>query len=494
MEAKRPYNRTLVLAVLLIAAIAGALMQTSLGTALPTLMKAFDIDLSTAQQATTWFLLVNGMMVPLSAFLATRFKTKSLHEVTYLLLLVGVAMSMFTPERSDMWWLFVAGRIVTAVAVGMMMPLLQVVIINMYAPKERGAAMGMMGLVVGMAPAIGPTLTGWILEKDHTILGLTLSDSWRSMFVIPFIIVVIAVILAPFLIKNVIENRTIHLDWLSLLLSTAGFGFFLWGFTNVSAQGWTDLMQVILPIVVGVLLLLAFGWRQLKLPVPFLDIKVFANKHFTIPTIALIMATMAMFGVEMMLPTYLQNVRGLTPLDSGVTLLWGALFMGLLSPVAGVLYNKVGVRALSFMGFGLLVAGTVPYVFLNPETPTVVISVLYAVRMAGIALTLMPLTTTAMSALPDEKGADATAANNTLRQVSSSVVVALLTSVVQNVINNHTPAASMKATNPLGYADKVLTASMDGFQIAFVISLAFALLGIVLVFFMKNDAKEEATT
>ncbi|CAK1249546.1 DHA2 family efflux MFS transporter permease subunit [Fructobacillus fructosus] len=490
MKEKPSYNRWLILVVLMIAAMSGALMQTSLGRALPTLMTAFNIDLSTAQQATTWFLLVNGMMIPLSAYLANRIPTKALHIVAYVLLLAGVAMSMFTPEQKDMWWLFVAGRIVAAMAVGIMMPMLQVLIINMFKPEERGAA---MGLVVGMSPAIGPTLTGWILNKNHTILGMTLSDNWRSIFVIPFIIIIIATVLAPFLLKNVMETKKLKLDYASLILSVAGFGLFLWGFTNVATRGWSDFGQVIAPIVAGVLLLAAFAWRQLKLLVPFLDIRVFAKKEFTIPTVALLLATMAMYGVEMMLPTYLQNVRGLSALDSGITLMWGALFMGFMSPVAGVLFNKVGVKMLCFFGFGVLALGTVPYVFLNETTPTVVISVLYALRMAGIALVMMPLTTAAMGALPDEKGADGTAANNTLRQVSSSVVVALLTSIVQNVITNNTPSASLKTTDPVQYAGKVLNASMDGFQTAFLISLIFAIIGFVFVFvfFMKDDQKGE---
>lgn len=486
MENKPTYNRGLVLAIMLIAAIAGALMQTSLGTALPTLMKAFDIDLSTAQQATTWFLLANGMMVPLSAYLAKKVKTKTLHVVAYVMLLAGVLISMFTPENADSWWIFVAGRILAAIAVGIMMPLLQIVIVNMYGQEERGAAMGMMGLVVGMAPAIGPTLTGWILDKDHSFLGLTLSANWQSIFLIPAIILAIAVVLAPIMMKNVVPNQNVSLDVLSLVLSTVGFGFFLWGFTNVATAGWGDFAQVIAPIIVGIAFLLVFVWRQLKLDVPFLDVRVFKVKSFTIPTIALILAMMAMFGVEMMLPTYLQNVRGMSALNSGLTLMWGALFMGFLSPVAGVLYNKFGVKLLSFVGFGLLFVGTLPYIFLTAETPTIIVTVLYAIRMAGVALTLMPLTTAAMSALPDEKASDATAANNTLRQVSTSIVVALMTSVVQNIINNQTPGKSLKLSDPIAYASKVLTASLDGFRAAFAISLAFAVIGFVITFFIKN--------
>lgn len=488
----RTYNRTLVVVVMMIAMAAGALMQTSLGTAIPSLMKAFDINLSTAQQATTWFLLFNGMMVPLSAYLANRIPTKILHMVAYGLLFIGVLVTMSTPENSGSWWIFIVGRIISAMAFGIMMPMMQIVILNMYAPEERGAAMGAMGLVIGMVPAIGPTLSGWILKQDHTILGFTLSDSWRSTFLIPLIITGIALVLTPFLMKNVIPTKKVKLDFLSLVLSTIGFGLFLWGFTNVGSHGWGNVPTVLVPIFAGVALLVVFVWRQLKLSNPFLDVKVFLTKDFTIPSVVGILAMMAMFGVEMMLPTYLQNVRGLSAFDSGLTLLWGALLMGVFSAISGALYNKVGARALGMVGFAILGLGTFPFLFLTPETPTIIISVLYGVRMAGIAMAMMPMTTKAMAALPDAKTSHGTAANNTLRQVANSVVVALLTSVVQNVINNNTPSNHLKVTEPLRYASKMLDASLDGFKIAFMISLGFAVLGFILAFFVKQDKKEEA--
>ncbi|CAK1232963.1 MDR family MFS transporter [Fructobacillus evanidus] len=480
------YNRTLAFTIMMLAAISGSLMQTSLGTALPSLMKAFDISISTAQQATTWFLLTNGIMVPLSAYLANRVPTKYLQLFASFALLIGIAISMLTPENSNSWWIFVAGRIVTALGVGVIMPLLQIVIINMYAPEERGTAMGMMGLVVGMGPAIGPTLTGWILKENHTILGITLSDHWQSIFVIPFIIIAIATILTPIFVKNFIQTSKIKMDYFSVVLSTVGFGLFLWGFTNVSTQGWGDWSQVILPISAGIIVVILFGWRQLKLDKPFLDIRVFMNKEFTIASAQIILLTMAMYGVEMMLPTYLQNVRGLNPFDSGLTLMWGALCLGLISPIAGILYNKVGTKRLSFVGFSMLALGTLPYIYLTPETPTLLITVLYTMRMAGVALTMMPLTTAAMSALPDSMGSHGTAANNTVRQVASSVVVALMTSVVQNVTSNHLPSSSLKTTDPILYASKALNASMDGFQIAFILSFIFAVIGIFLLIFLKS--------
>lgn len=225
-EHGKSYSKFMVMFVILLATFAGALMQTSLGTALPTLMKDFDIDFSTAQQATTWFLLANGIMVPLSAYLATRFSTKWLHVIAYAILLVGLILTAIAPSNSDSWNIFLTGRIVTAIAVGLMLPLMQIIIINMFPPNKRGGAMGLSGLAVGLAPALGPTFAGWILNKDHVILGLTISDSWRNIFVFPIIIVTIAFILSFFFMKDVIPNRKIKLDILSLILSCIGFGLF----------------------------------------------------------------------------------------------------------------------------------------------------------------------------------------------------------------------------------------------------------------------------
>lgn len=479
------------LAVILIAAFAGGLMQTSLSTALPTLMDKFDITLSTAQQATTWFSLASGIMVPLSAFLVNRFPVRWLHIGAYSLLVIGVGMTFMTPEKESMWWLFVLGRIIAALAFGILLPLMQIVILNIYKKSEQGLAMGLAGLVVGMSPAIGPTFTGWILNQSHTILGITLSDSWQTMFIVPLIIFVLALVLSFFLIKDVLPTKQIKLDVLSLFQSAIGFGLFLIGFTNVANDGWGDWIAVILPITLGAGLLLWFAVRQLHLKQPFLDIRVFKSKKFSYTTVAVVLVTMAMYGVEMVLPTYLQNVHNLTPLESGLTLLPGALLMGFMSPIAGILYNRIGVKPLAILGFSLLAIGTLPFVFVTATTPATIITIMYTLRMVGVGLTLMPLTTAAMAALPISKATDGTAANNTVRQISSSVVVALLTSVVQSVTSNQAPKHALKLSDPLRYASRYLDASMSGFQIAFICGFAFAIIGIIVVIFMQNKQEAE---
>lgn len=488
----RPYARWPLFITLLLATLAGPLMQSTLGTALPTLMSDFDIDLNTAQQATTWFLLATAVVIPVSAYLVKRVPTKKLTISIFSVLAVGIAISAWTPEKHNMWWMFLTGRVVAALAVGLMMSLLQIIILNIFSSKERSIAMGLMGLVVGMSPAIGPTLTGWILDKDHHFLGMTIPADWQVIFYIPLIVVVACLIIMPFVMRDVIETeKDLKLDWWSFILSCLGFGTFLLGFTNFATDGWDDLMNVDLPILIGVVLITIFIRRQLKLDKPFLDVRVFKNWNFSIATLGMVMATMAMMGVEMMLPTYLQNVHGMSTLDSGLTLLPGALLMGILSPIAGALYAKSGVKRLALGGFSILAAGTLPFAFLGATTPSVIITTMYGLRMAGIAMVLMPLVTAAMDSLPQAASTDGTAVSNTTRQLASSVGVALLTSITQNVINNNKPHHALKLADPIQYADKVINASMDGFKTAFAVGLAFAIIGALVMMLFKSKKEAE---
>ncbi|MEY8458121.1 MDR family MFS transporter [Lactococcus ileimucosae] len=479
-----PFNRGIILTLILVATFGGMLMQTSLGTAMPTLMNDFNVSLATGQQATTWFLLANGIMIPVSAYLATKFSTRWLYLISYAILWAGMFAAYSAPTSA--WNIFLAARILQAIAVGISMPLMQVVLVNMFSPKQMGAVMGSMGLVIGLAPAIGPTYAGWILDKNHVILGFTLEQSWRTIFLIPMLVIAICWVLMLIFMRDIVPNREVSLDFLSLLESILGFGLFLWGFTNVASDGWGNLQTVILPIVAGIVIIAVFVRRQLHMENPFLDVSVFKNRQFALTTVVMALSMMAMMGVEMMLPLYMQQVHGLSPLSSGLTLLPGALMMGLVSPLAGAAYDKVGGKRLSRVGFTILAVGTIPFMFLTTTTPEHFITVLYGLRMFGIAMVMMPLTASAMNALPREQSAHGTAANSTARQVASAVVVALLSSVTQNIITNSQPAASLKETNPLAFAGDMLEAMLKGYHASFALGLSFALFGLILSFFLQG--------
>ncbi|HEY0221359.1 MAG TPA: MDR family MFS transporter [Lactovum miscens] len=477
------FNRWAMLLLILVGTFGSMLMQTSLGTAIPTLMKDFKITMSTAQQATTWFLLANGIMVPISAYLANKFRTRWLYVGAYVILFVGMLMAYSAPTNN--WTIFLAGRILQAIAAGITMPLMQICLVNMFSPKQMGAVMGIGGIVIGLAPAIGPTFAGWLMSSRHIFLGIVLPASWRTMFMVPMVIVLIVTILAVFFMRDVVPNRPVKLDIISLVLSFAGFGVFLWGFTNVASDGWLKLDTVVAPIIGGIILIFLFGWRQLRMDDPFLNIRVFQNRQFALTTIVMALSTMAMMGVEMMLPLYLQEVRGLSAFNSGLVLLPGALMMGLVSPLAGAAYDKVGAKPLAILGFSILALGTLPFLFFGIQTPEHWVTTLYGLRMFGVAMVMMPMTASAMNALPVDEVADGTASNSTARSIASAIVVALLSSVAQNIILNNSPATSLAKIDLIGFSDKMLKAMLDGYHASFAIGFAFALMGLVLGIFLR---------
>ncbi|CAK8054343.1 MDR family MFS transporter [Eupransor demetentiae] len=482
----KPINKIAMMALLMIGSFVIILMQTSLGTALPTLMTAFNVDTATVQWLTTIFLMVNGIMVPVSAYLNTRVPTKALYLAAMVIYIAGTTLALVTPSQHDYFWMMMVARALQAMAAGIVMPLMQVVALALFGEESRGKALGMVGLVIGMAPAIGPTLSGWILDKDHSFLGLTLAGDWRSIFSVVLPIAILVLVLSIIYFKDVLPTSKVKLDIRSLIESTAGFGLLLFGSAMVSDHGWGNFTWVIAPMLVGLLIIAEFAWHQYHMETPFLDLSVLKNRQFAITTALVCLTFIAMIGVEMVLPIYMQQVRGLTALHSGLSLLPGALMMGALSPIAGSYYDKHGARNLVIFGFSLVFIGTIPFYFLTETTPTIYITTLYTLRMAGIALTMMPLTSSAMGVLMQNQVAQGTAVNNTFRQVAASLGTAILSSIMQNVINNNTPANSLKVRDPLEYGQNMLNASLDGFHATFLCAAGFVLAALILAFFMHR--------
>ena len=424
----KPYNRSLMVLVLLIGAFCTILNQTILSTAFPALMNAFNISTSTVQWLTTGFLMVNGIMIPVSAYLSSRFNTRLLFILAMSTFELGTIMSWLAPSFA----VLLAGRLIQAVGVGVNMPLMQNIMLTIYPPEKRGAAMGINGLVIGLAPAIGPTLSGWVIDNF----------SWRWLFgmIVPIAAVVI---LASFVfVKNVIPNRRPHLDWLSVVISTLGFGSMLYGFSSVGDKGWTNPV-VITTIIVGAILVAILVWRQGKLDEPFLEFKVFESGEFTLATALSSIVMMAMVGVELVIPLYLQIIHGMSAFHSGLTLLFGAIFMGLMSPITGNLFDRYGAKRLAVTGMFILCVGTLPFAFITRDTPTIDIVFLYAVRMFGISMVMMPVTTAGMNSLPYNLISHGTAVNNTIRQVATSVGTAIMISVLTNITNSHKPGHAL---------------------------------------------------
>ncbi|WP_125588002.1 MDR family MFS transporter [Companilactobacillus jidongensis] len=472
----KPFNRNLLVMVLLVGTFCTVLNGTILTTAFPTLMKEFNVTTSAVQWLTTGFLMVNGIMIPVTAWLSNNFSNKILYIIAMSTFLVGTIMCFTAPNFQTI----LAGRLIQAVGVGITMPLMQVIMLSIFPANQRGTAMGLAGLVIGLAPAIGPTLSGWIIDNF----------TWRDLFGMIIPIVVIVLILALIYMRPVIQTKRTKLDVLSLILSTVGFGSVLYGFSSVGDDGWGSPI-VLSTIIGGAIIVVLFGYRQLKMETPFLELRVFKVKKFAVSATLSSVTNMAMVGVEMILPLYLQIVKGMSAFHSGLTLLPGAILIGVMSPITGRAFDRFGPKDLARMGMFLLTAGTIPFLFLTKSTPVLDIVVLYMVRMFGISMVLMPVTTDGMNALPFDLISHGTAVNNTVRQVFSSMGTAILVSVLTNVTNNLKPGKSILAQSPLKYQDKFFNATLNGYHAAFGVAILFCVIALGTTFMVKNNTKSK---
>ncbi|MBZ2200084.1 MAG: MDR family MFS transporter [Lentilactobacillus hilgardii] len=469
----KSYNRGLMIVFLLIGTFCTILNQTILSTAFPTIMKAFDVSTSTVQWLTTGFLLVNGIMIPISAWLSTRFNSKPLYITAMVVFFIGTVVCYTAPNFSFL----LIGRLIQALGVGVTMPLLQTIMLSIFPPDKRGTAMGLAGIVIGLAPAIGPTLSGWVIDNA----------TWRDLFGMILPLLLIVIIGSFWFIRNVLPTKKTSIDLISVVTSTIGFGSLLYGFSSVGDDGWGS-TKVISTLIIGLVFIAVFVWRQLTMDKPFLEFRVYRSTPFLVSAILSSITMMAMVGVEMVIPLYLQIVKGMSAFESGLTLLAGALMMGIMSPITGRAVDRYGARNLSIIGMVLLTLGSIPFIFITKDTPTIYIVVFYAIRMFGISMAMMPSTTVGMNALPMNLLSHGTAVNNTQRQVASSVGTAILISILTNVTNSDKPAHHLLTTNPLQYKDDFFNATLGGYHAAFVVAVVFCLMALVTSFFLKNRA------
>ncbi|HLR63660.1 MAG TPA: MDR family MFS transporter [Lentibacillus sp.] len=450
-------KRTTLMLVLISGAFSAILNQTLLATALPKIMADMNLGESTAQWLTSIFMLVNGIMIPITALLINRFTTRGLFLTAMGLFGAGTIICAFAPNFP----LLMVGRIVQASGAGIIMPLMQTILMLVYPLEKRGSAMGMFGLVIAFAPAIGPTLSGYLVEHFP----------WRSLFYVVFPIIVIDVVIAYFLLRNVTERTFPKVDVPSIILSTFGFGGLLFGFSvaGSAANGWGS-PQVMISMVVGAVSLTFFIFRQLRLPQPILEFRIFKYKMFTLATVLGMVVFIAMIGAATVLPILMQNYLGFSALESGLALMPGAAIMGIMSPITGRLFDRFGAKYLAIIGLTIVTVTTFMLAVLTTETTFAYIATVNAVRMFGVAMVMMPITTAGLNELPNKMMPHGTAMNNTMRQVAGAVGTALLVTVMSN--------AAIPEEGRQGL--------VHGSNVSFVVAGVIAVIGIVLAFFVKN--------
>ncbi|NMD70915.1 DHA2 family efflux MFS transporter permease subunit [Bacillus sp. DNRA2] len=480
---KPPY---MMLAILFIGAFVSFLNNSLLNVALPSIMVDLEIkDYSTVQWLATGYMLVSGVLIPTSAFLLTRFSNRQLLITSMTIFTLGTALAAYAPN----FGMLLTGRMIQAAGSSALGPLLMNIMLVSFPREKRGAAMGIFGLVMISAPAIGPTLSGYIVEYYD----------WRLLFEMILPLAIISLVLSIWKSQNIMEqNKKSSLDYLSVVLSSAGFGGILYGCSSASSDGWTDGI-VLTTLIVGGLALIGFIIRQLMMEKPLLDLRVYKYPMFALGSVIAMVNSVAMFSGMILTPAYVQSVRGISPLDSGLMMLPGAVIMGLMSPITGKLFDKIGPRVLAILGLSIMAVSTYLLAHLQIDSSYTFIILIYSMRMFGMSMVMMPIMTNGLNSLPTRLNPHGTAINNTAQQVSGSIGTAVLVTIMNSVTKDE--AKSLMATIDPTTLTEASTAALThqallaGIQYSFYVTFVVNLVALVLALFVKRvDTSEEAVS
>lgn len=461
----------LVIGVLLVSTFIVILNETIMSVAIPHLMTDLGVTASAAQWLTAAFMLTMAVVIPVTGFLIQRINTRPIFMLAMSMFSIGTLVCAISPGLE----ILIVGRVVQAVGTAIMLPLLMTTVMTLVPPESRGKTMGNISIVISVAPAIGPTISGIILN----------TLDWRWMFILVLPVALAGLAIGARLIQNVTEPRYAPLDYLSVVLSAFGFGGLVYGLSTLgemshavesSVPGW-------MPLVIGAVMLVLFIWRQVglqKQEKALLDLRTFKAPIFTMSVVMMAISMMALFGTIILLPIYMQNVLGLDALRTGMLLLPGGLVMGLMAPMVGRWYDKVGPRPLLVPGAIIVSAVLWALTMVGQETSQYAILAGHIIISFGLALLFTPLFTASLSAVPMKLYSHASAIVGTIQQVAGAAGVALFVALM-------TLQAGNLALEGLGE----VAALAGGIRVGFMCGAIISLFSIAAAFFITKPDEQE---
>lgn len=466
-------TRFFMVAILVFGSFMALLNQTLLNVAIPELSKVFHLEINTVQWLITGFIMINGIVIPVTAYLIGKFSTRQLFMSAIGIFTFGTIISATSPSFSFL----LTGRLLQAVGAGIMMPLVQMVIFSLFPPHKRGKAMGMIGIAMTFAPAIGPTLSGWLLQHY----------SWRVLFYIIIPLGILNFILSFFFLRNVTERSNPKFDLLGLITSTIGFGSLLFGFSMAGNVGW-EAAQVVITIIVGIIFIGLFIWRELVAEHPMLNLSVFQTKQFTLTILIGAFVALAMYSVELLTPVYIQNILGYSTFQTGLVLLPGAILMGIMSPISGMILDRYGIRPLTTIGLTIIIITSWLYTQLDISTNLIHVSILYSTFMFGISFVMMTVLTYGLNQLPLAMSRHGAATANTARMMSGSIGTALLMTIMSTQANKYGADLGQHSSE----IEVMQQAQILGMQDAFILTTVLAILVFLLSFLLKSPLSKKS--
>ncbi len=454
-----------VIAILLVATFVVILNETIMNVALPRLMEDLNVSARTGQWLATVFMLTLAIVIPTTGYLLQRLTTRQVFLTAMSLFSLGTLLAAVSPA----FWLLLPARVVQASGTAMMLPLLITTILTLVPVERRGVVMGNVTVVISVAPAIGPTVSGVVLHFFP----------WRFMFILVLPIALGALLFGYKKLVDVGTPGRSKLDVVSVVLTVPAFGGIVYGLSLLGTDGPAGLPPLAF-VGVGALALLVFGWRQSRLyrtDNPLLDLRSFRFASFSVSVALLCTAMIALFGMVILLPIYLQQVRGIGALETGLMLLPGGLVMGLLGPQVGKLFDRYGPRGLTLFGSVVLVVSMWRLSTIDQSTPIWVLVGIHVLLSAGLAFLFTPGFTSGLNPLPPKLYSHGSAILSTLQQVAGAAGTALLVAIY----SGHAATQQAAGASPSD-------AELAGIQTAFRVAALISISTVVLAAFM-HDAK-----
>jgi MFS transporter, DHA2 family, lincomycin resistance protein len=458
---KKQYKTAPIMAALFVAGFVGLFSETALNIALGDLAQIFNVNATTIGWLATGYFLTLGILVPVTGILMQKFTTRQMFLTAISLSLIGTILAAVAPVFS----LLLVARVIQAAGLAIALPLTQNVIFTIFPPNKRGAAMGIMGLVMLAGPALGPTIAGLILD--------TLSWHWIFWVTLPFLL--FSLIFGLLYLPNVNEIRKVSIDAVSVILSTIGFGGVVYGFSVSGDAGWTN-AAVLGSIIVGLAALILFSIRQTKMVNPMLNLRAFKYPLFVLGVFMSFITFFNMLSMLVILPMYMQMSLLIAAFTTGLILLPGSLLNCVLAPSIGSLFDKYGPKAVIIPGTILVAIDYALYAQFGTETALWMVVVTHIFMMLGIGAVLASVQTNTLNSLPKQYYPDGIAITQTIQQVAGAIGIAVMVSIF-----------SSKETSYLAStANELPHAAAAGTSLVFTISLVLAVINVVLSLFIKK--------
>ena len=464
--AEHAARNRLVINLLLVSSFVVILNETMMAVATPALMESLGVTAAAAQWLTTAFLLTMAVGIPMTGFLLQRLHTRTVFILAMSLFSLGTFAATLAPGLT----LLVGARVIQASGTAIMMPLLMTTIMTLVPPESRGKTMGFVSAVISVAPAIGPVVSGAVLNYLH----------WRWLFVLVLPFALFSLWLGWRRIENVTTPREAPLDLASVILSAFAFGGSVYGISLLGAPPEPGNPPAWLALAIGGVAMVVFVWRQLALQrtdSALLDLRVFRSRMFTISLVVFALLMLTLFGTIILLPIYLQNVLSLSTLETGLLLLPGALLMGRLGPTVGRAYDRMGPAKLVIPGVVIVTAVLWAMTLLGTQSKWEYILAGHLVMCVGFALLFTPLFTVCLSSVPPQLYSHGSAVLGSFQQVAGAAGVALFIAVM-----------SARTANLAAGGTTGLEALAGGIRAAFLVGAVGALFAVASTFFVRKPA------